>query len=312
MKGPARRQAWSAVLAAVLFFLCGCGVFSSVQKKTAGLVDTFRGDVDACTNTMSVVPFENQVDWLRVDLGASFSGRIKTVVEENTRRLSVLTAAQPEFPEQFQRAPGTPDGRTDNFALAVAGRAAGVNMVLTGQLVGARYVEQKEGALWFKETHHVLRLQLEAAVYHTGTGAKLFDEDVFYDVAVSGEDSGTIGEKRLPETVSMPDAAAGMAETLGAMLHETLKDIPWEGYVTTVQADRYSLPFGKQNGLSVGMRLDAFAVADITEGMDTQRYLVPGPKCGTLVLTAVNDGGSEARLADGGPVSPGSLVRLAR
>lgn len=295
-------------VSAILF--TGCGLFSGAGRETKQLYNEIGDSEGSLIKTLVVVPFENNAQLPRTDLMAPFLKKLKSAIEKECDQVRVLLPDSPGFPARLKQLQRQKDGEIDNYALALSGRASGVNLVLSGRLVGIRHIAEDRGALWFTKTHHLARIQMEVAVFHTGTGAKLFDKTVFYDIEIEEPEGLRIEKKEMPDTIVMADALANIAETIGEMGYDVFKFIPWEGHIIGVEGDRLVLSSGEPSGLKKGKVLDVFSVDKVTTGKEGRRFFIQGGKIGRITLTAVYPDRSEAVLKEGGPIPPGSVARL--
>jgi len=302
----------SAVLliCVAVIFIAGCGIFSSAGRETRQLYKEVGNSKGSLIKTLAVLPFENNAEWSRADLTAPFLKELKSAIEKESDHVRVLLPADPDFPARLKELKRQKDGAIDNYALALSGRASGVNMVLSGRLVNIRHITEDRGIFWWAKTHHLARIQVEVAVSHTGTAARLIDETLFKDIEIEEAGGLRIEAKEAPDAAILTDALADIAETIGEMGSIVYKFIPWEGYITAVDGDRLVLSSGEPGGLKKGKVLDVFSADKVTEGKAGRRFFVQGEKIGSITLTAVYPDRSEAVLKEGGPIPPGSAARL--
>ena len=302
----------SAVLliSVAAIFISGCGLFSSAGRETRQLYKEVGDSKGSLIKTLAVLPFENNAEWFRADLETAFFNELKSAIEKEDDQVGVLLPGSPGFPAQFKQLQRQKDGEIDNYALALSGRASGVNMVLSGRLVSIRYIAEDRGIFWWAKTHHLARIQMEVAVIHTGTGARLLDETVFKEIEIEEAEGHQIEAKEMPDNAILTDALADIAETIGEIGSIVFKFIPWEGYITAIDGDRLVLSSGEPSGLKNGKVLDVFSADKVTRGKADRRFFTVGDKIGSITLTAVYPDRSEAVLKEGGPIPPGSAARL--
>ncbi len=301
------------IIAAI--FIGGCGfigkfnVFSRSGKETKQLYKGLEDSKGSLKKILAVLPFENSEQWSRVDLETPLVKELKHSIEKKCRHIRVILPDSPGFPAQFEQLQRQENGGIDNYAVALAGRASGINMVLSDRLISIRYITETKGMLWWKKPRHLARIQMEFAVFHTGTGAKLFDETVIKDIEIKESEGLRIKENEMPDTVPLTEAIADISKTIGEIGDTVFGYIPWEGYVTDADGDRIVLSSGGSIGLKEGKTLDVFSANKVTRGK-SGRFMMEGSKIGSITLTSIFPDRSEAVLEEGGPIPPGSAVRL--
>ncbi len=287
--------------------LAGCGFFSrpfagDENKLVYGELDNGKGPYQ---KTMAVLPLGSRVPWIQGDLTAPFPTLFKTALAKEDKKIRMLLPGQEGFPGSLKANDGTLDART----LSALGRESGINLVMAGRLAGVRDTSYEKGFLWRRKLHHVIQFQLDYTVYHTGTGAKILDQSIFYDVDIPKDQADFLKSGKLPSAVSMPKVLSDMALQAGETLQDVLKYIPWEGYVNTVEGNRVTLSFGSSCGLKVEDSLTLYSPGSALSGMAGEQFSAPGTEVGKVKITTVSPNRSEGVLTGGGPVRPGSILR---
>ena len=298
------------LIAIAAIFIAGCGLFSKTRTETNQLYKGLEDSKGSLTKILAVLPFENDGQWSGVDLETPLLKDLKYSIEKECRHVRVLLPDTSGYPARFKELERGEDGNVDNYTLALTGRASGINMVLSGRLIAIRHIAENRGILWWAGIHHTARLQMEFAVFHTGTGAKLFDETVIKDIEIDESEGLRIEEYDMPDTVPLTDTLADISETVGEIGDTVFEFIPWEAYVASVDGGRIVLSSGGAIGLKEGKNLDVFSADQVTKGKAGQRFFMEGVKIGTITLTKIYSDRSEALLKEGGPIPPGSAARL--
>ena len=298
------------LLAISVLIASGCGMFSSTRRETKLLYKGVGGSSGTCQKVMAALPFENDVRWAETDLNAFFAQELKRAIERECSDVNPILPGSPGFPARFNEPVRRADGVLDSASLASAGQASGINLVLSGRLVGIRHVTEDRGMLWFAKVVHLARIQLEVAIYHTGTGAKVFDRNVFHDIEITETDGGLIDAREMPKNIPLDAALTEVAEAMGKAAHRVIKYIPWEGYVISVEGGRVVLSAGESCGLKKGRELKVYTVEKVEVDETGQHFFSPGPVAGRITVTAVHSDRTEAVIKDGGPILPGSVVRV--
>lgn len=297
------------LLAVSVLFVSGCGIFSSAKRETKLVYKDVGGSSGTYQKMMVALPFKNEVQWAGIDLNAAFAGELKKSIESECSDVSILLPGDPDFPARFNDPATTADGEPDSAVLAASGQASGINLVLACRLVGIQHVTEDRGFFWFAKVVHLARVQMAATIYHTGTGARVFDRNVFHDIEITEAEGELIGAGEMPKALPLNDALAEISGTLGKSAHRVLKHIPWEGYVSSVEGERIVLSAGAACGLKKDRELTAYNVEKVTVGENAETFFSPGNEAGRVTVTAVYPDRSEAVVKDGGPILPGSVVR---
>lgn len=297
------------LLTVSVLFVSGCGIFSSAKRETKLLYKGVGGSPGTYQRMMAALPFENNAQWAAIDLNAAFAQELKKSIEAECKGVSLLLPGSPDFPDRFNDPAYTADGEPDSLALAASGQASGINLVLAGRLAGIRHVTEDRGMFWFAKVVHMARIQMEIAIYHAGTGAKVLDRTVFHDIDITEAEGELIDAGEMPKAVPLNKALTEISETLGKSAHSVLKYIPWEGYVSSVEGEKIVLSAGASCGLKKGRELTIYTVDKVAVGESVQTFYSPGSEAGTITVTAVYSDRSEAVVKDGGPILPGSVVR---
>lgn len=298
------------LLAVFLIYVSGCSGLSRTGRDTKQLYKGLSGSTGVCNKIMLFLPFENSVQWLSIDLDASFAPKLRDAILKEYGRVRILLPEDPNFPVRFNRMPRPTEGDLNSADLAASGRASGINMVLSGRLVSIRHDTEDRGMFWFAKVAHLARVQMEITVYHTGTGAKLLSRTVFQDIDISEAEASLINTGEMPNATVLPEALTDIAETMGKNICNVISRIPWEGYVTGVEGDRVILSAGEACGLKKGMALRVYGAHEVDGKDGGAGFIVPGKSTGTITVTTIHADHCEAVLKDGGPILPGNIVRI--
>jgi len=304
----------SVVLAGLLVVatvlpMSGCSSLYGIRRQTKMVYKGVEGSAGTYRKTMAVLPFENNVPWSAVDLAGSFSQKLQREIKTGGKGVLLLIPGSPEMPDLFNESPRLTGGGLDIATLTSAGRASGINLILSARLVDLQHVTEDRGLFWFARVAHQARIQMGFSVYHTGTGAKLEDQTFFQTIEISEAEGELIDADKMPEGLSLKKPLIEIAEKMAKTTNTVLKHIPWEGYVKSVQGDAIILSSGAACGLKKGRELTVYNVEKLTVEDGAQTFFSPGTEAGTITITAVYPDRSEAALKYGGPVLPGSMVR---
>ena len=107
------------------------------------------------------------------------------------------------YPDFLVKLPINGTGSIDNLGLAQLGRQAGMNAIVTGEIMGITRKEEKRGILFFKDLRQFIYFQVKIEVYGTGTGVKLIDERYSEEIEIDELELELFKRK---EVVSMSEA----------------------------------------------------------------------------------------------------------
>jgi hypothetical protein len=300
----------ASVLVCTLFLFTGCGMFSTVQKKTKDLVGDIGGSKDGYVKTIALESLKMNPKWASLSEQGLFTAPLSEMMARECNDIDLVISGQQEFPKQLSAALKKSDGKADSFSLAITGQVFGINSIIVPRLMDITTNEKVKGVFWFRDTHRKAQIHTDVVAFHTGTGAKLFDETIFYEIEIDEPAAIQIQQGRWPDTISFPEVMAGAAAMTAEMICETLSEIPWEGYVSAVSGNQVVLPFGEVHNLKVGDVLDVIGIKNILEGAEQQRYFVPGLKTGQIKIISVSSNEADGELLEGGSVEPNSIVRI--
>ncbi len=67
--------------------------------------------------------------------------------------------------EFLKEPPKLKSGIIDGYALTILGRQLGLNAIVTGSLEDIRIIDDLQGILWTKDTHHLLLVFIRVEVF---------------------------------------------------------------------------------------------------------------------------------------------------
>ena len=82
----------------------------------------------------------------------------------------------------------------------------------------------------------------------------------------------------------------------------------WKGYVSEVSGDKITISSGSNMGVARDKVFEVFGNSMVV-GMQGQRFFVPGPKAGEIMITGVSGDSAEAVAISGGAIRKGDTVR---
>jgi hypothetical protein len=241
---------------------------------------------------------------------AGFGAYFQTTISAALGRECGDLLFDPSAAASLKTPPRLPSGVVDGYALAVLGRAPGVNFFVLGSLNDIRFLEDKTGFWLWKDTRYSLRAAVRVEIFDVETATKILDESLAEEMVMDEmtyqqfQAGGRIalGDLQTPLSVIMRKAAQRTCATL--------RDQPWRGFVVGSDPQKITISAGLSAGLATGKSLVVFEKGQVIESKDGQRYIRPGAKIGEAVVTSASAGAAEAALAEGGARAAGGVVRI--
>ena len=200
-------------------------------------------------------------------------------------------------------------GARDFYSMALIGRQLGLNAIVTGSLEDIRVIDELEGILWTKDTHHYVEVNIRVEVNDTRTATKLLDYTFVRDVEVEELDYQMIQQNDRLRMPALSETLGKLLADIGSEICHTVKDQPWTGFITNAGKDRFSISSGSEIGLAVGTVLEVYDSSRIIEGIGGHRFFTPGLQIGEIEIVSITPNTSEARLVSGKDIPKGSTVR---
>ncbi len=166
-----------------------------------------------------------------------------------------------------------------------------------------------KGFIWFKEAHPMVKLNVSTAVYDIETGALLFDERFEREVEVDENLQESIRKKEVKNSTVITEALKKLTEPISEKICDEISDQPWKGFITAISANKVILSSGKKTGIKPGDILQVFDSGDTIEGINDQKFFLPGLKTGEIKITATFPGRSEAVIISGKNIRVDSIVK---
>ena len=141
------------------------------------------------------------------------------------------------------------------------------------------------------------------------TATKLLDYKFTSEVEIEDLDYEMIKQNDRIRLPMLNETLRKLLADIGSEICHTVKDQPWNGFITNVAEDRISISSGNEVGLKVGDVLEVFDSSRIIEGVGGQRFITPGLKIGEVEIVTITKNTSEARQISGKDIIKGSTVR---
>ena len=293
------------VLCIMVSTIIGCGVFSGIKKTTGRIARDITGSNSGLKKKVAFGWIQDATSFSGTDLGAYFGTRLADNVGRACPDMLLAGAGESEgLKEFFAKNPGRPEP----VLLADAGRAMGLNAVLSARILEIGTFIKPAGLLWFKGNETWLRMIFNVEVYDTETGAKLLAENLIHEMELEGEEPQHIDEKKAQGLSFLKSAMDEPLSDLAEKICDALHAEPWKSYVTSVSGDAVVLSAGKNSGLIPGDSLVVYQSRRVIAGVEG-RYYLPGVKIGEIRITSVHANRSEALRVSGEAGAVGDMVK---
>jgi len=281
----------------------------TVKNTTRTLTRTFKLSDEDLQRKVGIINFENNSLRETTEFQNIFHKGLPDYMNENCEGILVDDPETGSLLTLVIEPPKLKSGHLDNYSLALIGRQIGLNAIVTGSLEDIRIIDELQGILWTKDTHHFVEVNIRVEVNDVRTATKLLDNTFVRDIEIEDLDYQLIQQSdriRLPE---LNETLSKLLADIGSEICHTVKDQPWTGFITKTEEDRYSISSGSEIGLEVGDLLEVYDSSRIIEGVGGQRFFTPGLQIGEIEIVNITRNTSEARLISGKNILKGSTVR---
>lgn len=306
--------AWG--LLACFFLTSGCSVSQTVSKTTKTIKKATKEITreltfsdDGLLRKVGVLNFENRSLHQERNLEQIFNKGIPDYLNANCSGILVESPNNGGNPVALAAPPRLPSGQTDNFALTIIGRQHGINAMVSGTLEDIRVINELRGILWTKDTHHTVQVLVRIEVFDMKTGTKIVDDTVQRDVEVDDIDYQLIRENKDLNLPQINETLLQLMADIGDSICDAVRDQPWNGFIIDADGETYTISSGNRVGLRPGTILEVYDSSRIIEGLEGQRFFVPGLKIGEVEVVAISADSAEAKRIEGEAIKKGSTVR---
>jgi len=301
-----RRKCILPISLICLFLFAACSSVSS-GNKIPGVLTIKNSDLK---KKVGIALFENQTSFKDRSFEKIFQ---QYIIESMTDSCSDILLVKPGtggYPDFLVKLPMNETGSIDNMDLAQLGRQAGMNAIVTGEIIGISWKEEKRGILFFKGLHQIIDLQIKIEVYDMGTGVKLIDQRYIEEIEIDEMELALFKNKEIVSISEIEDVFLEISEDIAEKICQEVNLPPWQGYITSVTENNIMISSGKKVGLVPGVVLEVFTTGELIEGVDGHRFCTPGHKTGEVKLTEVYADSCKAVLSAGSDITEGSSVRI--
>ncbi|MGE5258811.1 MAG: hypothetical protein ACM3KE_19215 [Hyphomicrobiales bacterium] len=310
------RQSITAILLGlvVAWTPFGCTTIKDTAKGTVRTVsESSRKVADAITpggagikRKLTLIGIETRPETGQADFGAHFSQTMSDYLQNECKE-ALLDEAVGAI---LRSPPRLASGQIDGYSLAMMGRPRGINYFVIGSLTDVRFLDEKTGFWLWKKTRYRIRATLRVEIVDSAEGAKSLDETFWDEMVIDETAYETLKEAgAIPLTEILPVLARLLREA-GYKTCATLRNQPWQGFITAADQNRLTISAGSAVGLSPGKGLEVFDRGRVVEGKDGRRFLKPGDKIGEARIESVSADQAEAVLSQPAAVAAGGTVQL--
>lgn len=286
--------------------LLGCGG-SAKKELSQNQTMLFIKPVNGYVKKVAMVQMPLPVAEFDRNAGNLFFQTLATTLRKESDDLNLRTAEGEGFPEFMAALPRS--GRAINAAtLALAGRQNGYNGLIIAALHNMRSVAYKSGMFWFRKTRYRLIFEVSLDIYDPYTGAKILSAQETDSIKIDEVLYGDYQEGLVTRLEDLDEALVDMGEEIGELAAEILAAQPWQISVVKVDGNRIFLPAGRQAGLQAGQRLAVLEGRRMIEGSQGQKFIMPGPNVGEVVITQVSQETAEAKTDAAGKIRAGDIA----
>ncbi len=303
------------LIVGILFFLLclvsitGCSTVSIIEKSAKRMVRDIRAPDSDLKKKVGILLFENKTTLVNKDEGKKFIEILSETITSSCPNILLEKPGDSDYPDALARVPRTKFGWIDNLTLAKLGRQLGLNAIVSSALMTVTPKKRKKGIWWLKDTHYFVQVRIATEIYDTETGAKLLDESFMQEIEVDEMDLESMITDREMNASIAGKAFGTIADEMGDKICNAIVFQPWNGFIASIDSDKFLLNFGKNIGLKIGDLFEVFDSSSIFEGMEGRRFFKPGFKTGEIKITAVYPDSAEGILVSGHGIQPGFCVR---
>ncbi len=286
-----------ALISLAALLVCGCSIPSSYRPAAKKTIRDFSGSSNY-RKEVGVVALSNTTMFVSSQIASPFMTAFLSSMESALSDAVLMVPGKAPVPPFLWNPPRTPSGDLDAFTLSGLARKEGMNAVVSPLLLDIRVRTRHTGFWIFKDVAYSLQIQTAATIYDPITGTRLALGILTDEVDIDEHQAGAIRSGQEVPVDDLVDVAEEMGEALGERMGDAINDSKWLASVLSVQDGVCVVSAGSEAGLKAGDRFTVLDGSGILNGLDGQRYIVPGPKIGEISISRV-----APRLSFGAPDS---------
>jgi hypothetical protein len=299
----------SLMLSIIAPLTVGCSFFSSINTTTKRMVRDIRSPHKDLKKKVGIAFFQNKTSFLNQAPEQRFVNDLVENLKKSCPDEILVKPGDTNYPEYLVKLPKNDSGWTNTLELASAGRQLGLNAIVTGALSNIIKKQEERGFWWFEDIHYFFETHVSVEIYDTLTGAKLFDESFIHEVEVDETEFEGMDTSADFTTSTINEAFKNIANEIGERVCHEIVLQPWQGYITSVHADKIIIASGKTVGIRSGGIFEVYDSSEIFNGSVGQQFFIPGLKTGEIKVTGVFTDSAEAVKISGQKIRVGSFIR---
>jgi hypothetical protein len=292
-----------------LSFVPGCARSSKFKRSANHLSTSTALPAGGLKKQIGIVPFYNRSFFTKQNFEEILQKEVVDTIKSGCSGVRLITAEDSDSPEFLTNLLLESSGKVDNIAIAEAGRKSGMNAFLFGSLTHISEKMEKEGILWYKDTVYYVQIGIRVEVYDTETGSKLLDESVVREIEIDEIDADLLKKNNEIMIPGILDAILEIGAELADMACDTIRGVPWRGYIVDLSGDNVILSSGQSAGIKKGQRFKVYKRGGMIEGKDGHRFYLPGTETGEIKIVSVFPNRAEAVSVSGDVFLKGASVR---
>ena len=147
----------------------------TVKNTTRTITRTFKLSDEDLQRKVGIINFENNSLRETTQFQNIFHKGLPDYLNENCEGILVDDPETGSLLTLVKEPPKLKSGHLDNYSLALIGRQIGLNAIVTGSLEDIRIIDELQGILWTKDTHHFVEVNIRVEVNDVRTATKLLD-----------------------------------------------------------------------------------------------------------------------------------------
>lgn len=192
-------------------------------------------------------------------------------------------------------------GDIDNYALAEAGRALGLNTIIIVRLMQVNSVQKFSGYVWWRSSVFYATFDVRVEVYDTVSAVKLVDGSGSRQVEID-ENLYTIIKQNngvVPVELIMPAFNDFVQTELAPIICTAVNAIPWQAGIYGNGQRLYRIPGGGAVGLVVGDAMALHTHGYVIQGIAGEKFWYQGPVTGLARVIEVQPDYAEIEILEG-------------
>jgi len=302
----AKPTAWILLLSAV-FLINGCFLNRAYRSANPKTIRDFSAK-EKYRKHVGVMALTNTTIFKSFQVANPFMNEFLTGLELTAGDVILAIPGRVDVPSFLWDPPRLQTGELEVFKLSGFARQEGMNTVVTPILMDIRVRKVDTGFWFFRDISHRLQIQTAAALYDAATGTRLALKILTDEVEIDEFQASAVLSGQEPQVDELIDVAEEMGETLGKKMGKAIGKTLWKTSVQAIEGELCVIPAGSDAGVTPGDRFSVLEAGETIDGLNGQRFIVPGPKTGEIVIENVTPNKAYGSTASGGLPKVGSIV----